>query len=88
MGKSEKWPEPRRIKTPDGTILHTWDGKLHNWDGPALLPQGVKRLREYYLYGIFHTEENGKGKKKKNEIEQDYLGTKIPAMRESARQGG
>ena len=52
-----KWPNPRRIKTPDGTILHEWDGKLHSWDGPALIPEGDKRKREYYLYGIQKTRD-------------------------------
>tara|TARA_Y100000385_G_scaffold120452_1_gene125308 strand:+ start:480 stop:737 length:258 start_codon:yes stop_codon:yes gene_type:complete len=85
MTKDNKWPKPRRIKTPDGTILHSWDGKLHNWDGPALIPQGVRRLREYYLYGIFHTEEEWKEKKRDRTGLPWY---KNPAMRESARQGG
>jgi hypothetical protein len=29
-----------------------FDGKLHNWEGPALLPQGDNRKREYYINGI------------------------------------
>ena len=43
--------------TPDGTIVYYMEGKMHNWDGPALIPEGNTRLREYYLYGIQHTEE-------------------------------
>jgi len=85
MSKNNKWPEPTRTKTPDGTILHHWDGKLHNWEGPALIPQGVRRLREYYIYGIYHTEEEWK------EVRRERNGVswyKNPAMRESARQGG
>ena len=27
----------KKIKTPDGTIMHTLDGKLHNYDGPAIV---------------------------------------------------
>jgi len=85
MEKDNKWPKPKKMKTPDGTIVHHWDGKLHNWEGPALIPEGVYRNREYYLYGIKYTEE------KWNEIKRDRNGVpwyKNPAMRESARQGG
>ena len=74
MGKDNKWPKPRRIKTPDGTILHTWDGKLHNWDGPALIPEGIQ-----------YTEEEWKERKRDRTGLPWY---KNPAMRESARQGG
>ena len=85
MEKDNKWPKPKKMKTPDGTIVHHWDGKLHNWEGPALIPEGVNRNREYYLYGIRYTEEEWK------EIKRDRNGVpwyKNPAMRESARQGG
>ena len=26
-----------------------FNGKLHNWEGPALIPEGNMRKREYYL---------------------------------------
>ena len=39
----------KRLKKADGTIAHIKDGKLHNWDGPALIPQGDKKLAEYYI---------------------------------------
>lgn len=26
----------RKFKTPDGRTIHTFDGKFHNWDGPAV----------------------------------------------------
>ena len=85
MERDNKWPKPTKTKTPDGTVLHHWDGKLHNWEGPALIPEGVYRNREYYIYGIRYTEEEWK------EIKRDRNGVpwyKNPAMRESARQGG
>jgi hypothetical protein len=85
MEKDNKWPKPTKTRTPDGTILHHWDGKLHNWEGPALIPQGVRRAREYYIYGNYHTEEDWK------EVRRERNGVpwyKNPAMRESARQGG
>jgi hypothetical protein len=62
--KKEKWPKPQKLKSPDGTIVHYWDGKLHNWEGPALIPQGNKRLREYYIHGIQKTEEEFKEAKR------------------------
>ena len=60
----EKWPKPKKLKTPEGTIAHYWDGKLHNWDGPALIPEGENRKREYYLYGLKYTEEEWKEAKR------------------------
>ena len=51
MENSEFKPS-RKITTADGTIMYMFDGKLHNWEGPALLPQGENRKREYYINGI------------------------------------
>ena len=34
----QKFDKPRRlIKPEDGTIAYSWEGKLHNWVGPALI---------------------------------------------------
>ena len=46
----EKWELTKKLTKTDGTIAYIWDGKLHNWDGPALIPEGNMRKREYYLY--------------------------------------
>ena len=52
------------VKPEDGTIAYvvTIDGvsKLHNWDGPALIPEGNMKKREYYLYGIQYSEAGHK----------------------------
>ena len=56
----EKYPKPRRLIKTDGTIAYAWDGKLHNWDGPALIPEGNTRKSEYYLYGFQKTKEEWK----------------------------
>jgi hypothetical protein len=56
--------EVRTMKTGDKTIIYYLDGKMHNWEGPALIPQGNKRLAEYYLFGIKHTKEQWEEKKK------------------------
>ena len=75
-----KFDKPRRlIKPEDGTIAFAWEGKLHNWDGPALIPQGNKRLREYYIHGIQYSEEAW------NELRRDRQGLpwyKNPAYKE------
>ena len=60
MKENEKYQPSRKITTADGTIMYTFDGKLHNWEGPALIPEGNKRKREYYLNGIKMTEAQWK----------------------------
>ncbi len=85
MEQSNKWPKPKRTKTPDGTIAHHLDGKVHNWEGPALIRKGVYRQREYYIYGIYHTEDEWKEVKREKNGVPWY---KNPAMRESTRNAG
>ena len=58
--ENSKYQPTRKISTADGNIMYMFDGKLHNWEGPALIPQGNTRLREYYLNGIKYTEEKWK----------------------------
>ena len=60
----EDFPKSRKLVSPDGTIAYIWDSKLHNWDGPALIPEGDNRKREYYIYGIQKTEEEWKEAKR------------------------
>ena len=59
MTKSKKTPFPqsKKLKKADGTIAYVWDGKLHNWEGHALIPEGIEKKGEYHLYGIKHTKE-------------------------------
>ena len=47
----------KKMKTTDGSIVYYLDGKMHNFDGPAYIPQGNKRAAEYYLFGIKYTKE-------------------------------
>ncbi len=47
--ENEKYQPSRKITTADKTVMYMFDGKLHNWEGPALIPQGDNRKREYYL---------------------------------------
>jgi hypothetical protein len=37
---------------------------MHNWDGPAYIPQGNKRLAEYWLFGFQFTKEQWDDRKK------------------------
>jgi len=64
MRGKKTFPKTKRLKAPDGTIAYYWDNKLHNWEGPALIPEGNNRLREYYLYGIKKTEDEWKEAKR------------------------
>ena len=54
----------RRIKTADGSIVYYMDGKMHNWDGPAYIPQGNKRAAEYWLFGFQFTKDQWDDRKK------------------------
>ena len=47
----------KNLKTPDGTIVYYMEGKIHNWDGPALIPEGDMKRAEYYIYGIKYSKE-------------------------------
>jgi hypothetical protein len=56
----------KRIKTEDGSIIYYLDGKMHNFEGPAYIPQGNKRLAEYYIFGIKFTKDQFDNIKKDN----------------------
>jgi hypothetical protein len=58
--------ETKRLKTQDGTIVYYLDGKMHNFDGPAYLPQGNKRAAEYYVFGVKFTKDQFDNIKKDN----------------------
>jgi hypothetical protein len=48
----------KRLKTSDGTIAHYMEGKMHNWDGPALIPEGDESRAEYYIYGVRYSKDD------------------------------
>jgi len=62
--ENKKYESSKKYTKPDGTVMHLWDSKLHNWEGPALIPQGENKKREYYLYGIQYSEKEWKERKK------------------------
>ena len=52
----------KKYTSPDGTVRHIKDGKLHNWEGPALItPEGKK---EYFINGTQHTKDSHKKARK------------------------
>jgi hypothetical protein len=73
--ENEKYQPSRKITTADGTIMYMFDGKLHNWEGPALLPQGDNRKREYYINGIKMNQEQWKEALKSREGLPWYKGS-------------
>ena len=77
---NRKYAPSRKLTKVDGTIAYVFDNKLHNWDGPALLPQGDTRKREYYLNGIQHTEDQWK------EIRKEREG--LPWYKQASSKGG
>jgi hypothetical protein len=60
--------ETRRLRTEDGTVVYyiPVDGtnKMHNWDGPAYIPEGQKRYAEYYLFGFRMNKDEWLDRKK------------------------
>jgi hypothetical protein len=73
--ENKKYQPSRKITTADGTIMYMFDGKLHNWEGPALLPQGDNRKREYYINGIKMNQEQWKEALKSREGLPWYKGS-------------
>ena len=45
MPDKTPFPQSRKLKKVDGTIAYVWDGKLHNWEGHALIPEGNEKKR-------------------------------------------
>jgi len=66
MSKSN-WEPSKKLKKADGTIAIVWEGKLHNWEGYALIPEGNEKNGEYYLYGIKHSKEEWNEARKQRE---------------------
>lgn len=71
----KKFEKGRKVKTSDGSIRHVFDGKLHNWEGPALIPEGNMRKREYYLNGIKMSEPEYKDALRRREGLPWYKGS-------------
>ena len=61
---SKKFEASKKLTKADGTIAYVWEGKFHNWEGPALIPEGDNRKREYYIHGIKYSEDAWKEARK------------------------
>lgn len=57
MSKQVATTETQKIRTPDGTIVFYKDGKMHNWEGPAFIPEGNIKKAEYYIHGIRYSKD-------------------------------
>jgi hypothetical protein len=52
----------KKYTSTDGTVRYMKDGKLHNWEGPALItPEGKE---EYFINGTQHTKDSHKKARK------------------------
>jgi hypothetical protein len=76
----QKFELTRRLKKEDGTIAYIWEGKLHNWEGPALIPGGDNKKREYYIHGIKYSEDSWKEARRNREG--------LPWYKQAAHKGG
>ena len=56
--------QTKKLTTPDKSIVYYLDGKMHNLEGPAYIPEGDMRRREYYINGLKLTEEAWKSAKR------------------------
>lgn len=56
--------QTKKLVSADGTIVYYLDGKMHNMEGPAYIPEGDKKRKEYYINGIKYSEADWKAAKK------------------------
>jgi hypothetical protein len=54
----EKNQAVRTIKTPDGDLIKTFNGKFHCMDGPAIVRANGKK--EYFINGFEYSEKDYK----------------------------
>jgi hypothetical protein len=64
MSEKVSYPKSKVTTTTDGTVIHSWDGKFHNLEGPAVIPQGDKKKAQYYIFGKEYTKDQFKKMKK------------------------
>jgi hypothetical protein len=60
--------ETKKFTTKDNSIVSFIEinGKnlMHNWEGPAYIPQGNKRASEYWVFGFKYTKDQWEDRKK------------------------
>lgn len=65
MSEVEKKPYTKaRVIKLEGKKIHTWDGKFHNLEGPAIEYSGDPKKNEYYVFGKKYTKDEFKKMKK------------------------
>ena len=64
MGEKKKFENTRRLRSKDGTITYIWGNHLHNWEGPAYIPQGNPKLAEYHIHGFQYSLDEWKEMKR------------------------
>jgi|JI61114BRNA_FD_contig_31_2062148_length_332_multi_1_in_0_out_0_1 hypothetical protein len=68
--------ETTKLTQKDGTIVYFLNVKgvmkMHNWEGPALIPQGNKKNAEYYLFGVKVTKDKWEASRKDIEGQPFY----------------
>ena len=56
--------QTKKLVSADGTVVYYLDGKMHNLEGPAYIPEGDMKKKEYYINGMKYTESEWKAAKK------------------------
>jgi len=55
-----KYEPSKKLTKADGTVAYVWEG-------PALIPEGDNRKREYHIHGIQYTEDGWKEARRNRE---------------------
>ena len=65
MSDKNKFEPSKKLTKADGTVAYVWEGKLHNWEGPALITGEGKK--EYHIHGIKYTLDGWKEARRNRE---------------------
>ena len=65
MSDKNKFEPSKKLKNADGTTVYVWEGKLHNWEGPALITAEGKK--EYHIHSIKYTLDGWKEARRNRE---------------------
>lgn len=68
MSETIKTPYTKaKVFKSNGKTIHTWDGKFHNLEGPAVIYEDDPKKNEYFVFGKKLTKDEFK-KMKKDQI--------------------
>ena len=65
MNDKNRFQPSKKLTNTDGTTVYVWEGKLHNWEGPALITADGKK--EYHIHGIKYTLDGWKEARRNRE---------------------